>query len=76
MGTEWAFVTQPYGEAWRARRRIFQSEFDAKSSRRYRPHQIASRNHLINGLLDSPKQWAAHFVQYVNVTVYEIWEAL
>lgn len=61
MKLDWAFAIQPYGEAWRARRRIFQSAFDAKSSRQYRPYQISARNHVINRLLDSPGQWDSHF---------------
>lgn len=72
MKVGWAFVIQPCGDAWRARRRIFQSEFDAKLSQRYHPHQISGRNDVINRLLDSPAQWDSHFRQYVVIDIHEV----
>lgn len=65
MGFQWAFSATPYGDAWRARRRVFQTEFDAKASRRYHPRQVAACHYLLNMLLDSPERSTEHFRQLV-----------
>lgn len=63
MGWDWAFSLQPFGELWRARRRLFQASFDGNASRRFYPHQTKACHNLLRRLMDAPKDWAIHLRQ-------------
>ncbi|GLB41231.1 putative cytochrome P450 family protein [Lyophyllum shimeji] len=58
----WNFLTPllPYGEHWRAHRRIFHQEFNATACRRFRPDQLNATHRFLQKLLDSPEQFMRH----------------
>ena len=45
------------------RRRLTQSEFDAKPAARFRPQQAKACHGLLDALLDSPESWHEHLRQ-------------
>lgn len=63
MGWGWALTMRPYGEAWRARRRLMQAEFDAKRAARFRPQQVKACHGLLKDILDLPDRWKEHLRQ-------------
>ena len=63
MGWGWSLPLRPYGEAWRVRRRLTQSEFDAKQAARFRPQQAKACHGLLDAILDSPESWYEHLRQ-------------
>lgn len=63
MGWGWALTMRPYGEAWRVRRRLLQTELDVKPAARFRPHQLKACHGLLQDLLDSPERWNKHLRQ-------------
>lgn len=66
MGWGWSFAMMPYGDFWRAHRRLFHKEFDGPALKRHHPHQTRVVNNLLRQLLDSPARWNEHLRQYVS----------
>jgi hypothetical protein len=55
----WPFVTLPYGDAWRARRRVFHTVNLADQVVDYQPGQLADAHLFLQGLVDNPEDFVA-----------------
>ncbi|KAJ8503084.1 hypothetical protein ONZ45_g11177 [Pleurotus djamor] len=62
MGWSGNFVFQPYGDAWRARRKLFWQNFKEHPSNLslFRPIQTKHARRFVRRLLDSPKDFIEH----------------
>ncbi|KAF9558598.1 cytochrome P450 [Agrocybe pediades] len=54
MGWDWLFSSMPYGEAWKERRRIFQSYFHPNNTALFRPCQLKFVREMLPRILKSP----------------------
>ncbi|KAH8110331.1 cytochrome P450 [Phellopilus nigrolimitatus] len=57
---EWNFAFFPYGETWRAYRRLFMSKFGPNSAHLYRPVQEFVTHQLLKRLLIAPENFLDH----------------
>lgn len=55
----------PYGNYWRAHRRILQSEFSTREVSWHHPQQTNGVHGLLLKLLELPDKWREHIRQYV-----------
>ncbi|KAF8999431.1 cytochrome P450 [Cyathus striatus] len=60
MGWEFLFSLLPYGEKWRARRRLFQHHYPATRHDHYQPTIKRFVRTLQSGLLESPENFYEH----------------
>ncbi|KAJ8517662.1 hypothetical protein ONZ45_g5190 [Pleurotus djamor] len=62
MGWEWNLALAPYGEGWRARRRVFWQEFNLSSLRcsPYKPIQLKHARRFLRRLFESPDKFIEH----------------
>ncbi|KZP19024.1 cytochrome P450 [Athelia psychrophila] len=61
MGWGWSLPFMPYGDEWRAHRRLFRKAFeDTEANKLHQPHQVRATHALLHNLLDSPRDWHAH----------------
>ncbi|KZP06134.1 cytochrome P450 [Athelia psychrophila] len=60
MGWGKMFPFMPYGDRWRAQRKMFTREFTPTAVLRYHPQQITTTNTLLNRLVESPDEWHEH----------------
>ncbi|KAJ3751144.1 cytochrome P450, partial [Lentinula detonsa] len=58
----------PYGEDFKAHRRLFQQEFHPNNSLLHRPHEKKALVVFLNRLLETPDEWLAH-IQHMTGTV-------
>ncbi|KAJ7137763.1 cytochrome P450 [Mycena epipterygia] len=62
---EWTFnvATMPYGERWRAGRRLFNQSLNVISAKNFRPKQTAATHKLLRRLLHTPVAFKEHLKQ-------------
>ncbi|KAJ3797340.1 cytochrome P450 [Lentinula aff. detonsa] len=58
----------PYGEDFKAHRRLFQQEFHPNNSLLHRPHEKKALVVFLNRLLETPDEWLTH-IQHMTGTV-------
>ncbi|KAF7977287.1 hypothetical protein HWV62_4249 [Athelia sp. TMB] len=72
MGWGWSFVLMPYGDPWRAHRRLAAKEFDAQTIPKYN-HAFARNSYdLLRRLLESPEDWHQHVRHQVGAMIIEV----
>ncbi|KAK7052987.1 hypothetical protein VNI00_004308 [Paramarasmius palmivorus] len=57
MGWDWNFGLQPYGDNWRAHRRVFLQAFNPNSSKSFLPKQTKASHLLLGRLLEDPESF-------------------
>ncbi|KAJ8522840.1 hypothetical protein ONZ45_g646 [Pleurotus djamor] len=60
MGWDWNLALTPYGEVWRARRRVFWQEFNRSQAVYHRPIQLKHSHRFLCRLLASPSDFYEH----------------
>ncbi|KAF7975318.1 hypothetical protein HWV62_9741 [Athelia sp. TMB] len=53
-------VFLPYGDLWRASRRVIHQEFKPLATQQYNPSQTKATRDLLHRLLESPDRWLEH----------------
>ncbi|KZP23279.1 cytochrome P450, partial [Athelia psychrophila] len=66
------FIISPYGNHWRAHRRLFHSEFNIRGVSWHHPKQMHAAHGLLVRLLDHPDQWHEHFRHQIGATILDI----
>ncbi|KZP18888.1 cytochrome P450 [Athelia psychrophila] len=64
------FSIMPYGNFWRAHRRLFQSEFSTPSW--HHPQQTYGAHGLLSRLLERPEEWRDHVRHQIGATILDI----
>jgi cytochrome P450 len=79
MKYQWSFVTLPYGEEWRRKRKLMHTHVHQGVAHRYYPFQISSARRLVRDLLAGdtneealPRAIRLNFAQMVTKAVYGI----
>jgi hypothetical protein len=70
MGWDLNFAFLPYGDLWRAQRRICHQEFYAKAALRFRPQELLAAHDLLGAepsRRESPDDRMSHLRQYVLI---------
>lgn len=65
MGWGWLLAHLPYGDAWRAQRRLYQQELNVKAAQQKYPLHVQASQILIDRLHATPGRWQKHLTQYV-----------
>ena len=65
MGWGWLLVHLPYGDAWRAQRRLYHQELSVKATQQRYPLHIQASHVLLDRLHATPERWQKHLIQYV-----------
>ncbi|KAG6888048.1 hypothetical protein C0995_010909 [Termitomyces sp. Mi166 len=60
MGWDWTFGHMPYGERWKAHRRMFHRQFQQSVAPVHWPTQRKEAHSLLRSLLDSPQELIEH----------------
>ncbi|KAK0239655.1 cytochrome P450 [Armillaria nabsnona] len=60
MGWDWSFGHMPYGERWKAHRKIFHAHFQASVVSVYWPIQLKEAHKLLRRLLHEPEELLEH----------------
>jgi len=63
MGWDWLFGFMQYNEAWKERRRLFQTKFHPLDTGSYQPKELEHTHKLLKRLLESPEHFAEHIRQ-------------
>jgi len=58
---DWLFGFMPYGEAWKERRRLFQSKFHPSDTASFQPQQLDCTHKLLKNLLQNPEDFSGNF---------------
>lgn len=64
MGWDWIFSSMPYGDKWRAHRRLFNKHFRPEMVHTYYPIQTKEVHTLLRSLVHSPDQFSKHVYRY------------
>ncbi|KAF9016760.1 cytochrome P450 [Hymenopellis radicata] len=72
MGWDFMFGFMPYGDEWRALRRLFQQEFHPGAAQRYRPTELRATHGLLRRLLDDPEDFYLHIRHLAGATILGI----
>ncbi|KII84574.1 hypothetical protein PLICRDRAFT_179390 [Plicaturopsis crispa FD-325 SS-3] len=72
MGFEGFLSGIPYGETWRAIRRLFHREFHPKAALQFRPLEIEATHDLLRRLLDFHDDFSAHFAHLAGKVIIDI----
>ncbi|KZP19044.1 cytochrome P450 [Athelia psychrophila] len=72
MGMEWGFVLMPYGDEWRAHRRLAVKGFDAHVIHKYDLAFTRNAHGLLRRLLESPEAWHEHVHHQVGAMTIEV----
>ncbi|KZP29735.1 cytochrome P450, partial [Athelia psychrophila] len=72
MGMEWGFVLMPYGDEWRAHRRLAVKGFDAHVIPKYDLAFTRNAHGLLRRLLESPEAWHEHVHHQVGAMTIEV----
>ncbi|KII86913.1 hypothetical protein PLICRDRAFT_273725 [Plicaturopsis crispa FD-325 SS-3] len=60
MGWDWMMAFAPYGERWRALRRLFHREFHPQAAMQFRPLEIEAAHDLLRRFVTSPEDFDEH----------------
>lgn len=63
MGFQNLVSLVPYGNTWRAMRRLLHQQFHPQASLQYRPAEIEGTHDFLRRLLDSPNDFFEHVTQ-------------
>lgn len=66
MGWNFAFGMMPFGDRWKAHRKMFDSRFRQGNISSYQPIQIECAHVLLTDLLESPEDFRIHLRQWVS----------
>ncbi|KZP29745.1 cytochrome P450 [Athelia psychrophila] len=72
MGFDWSFVLMPYGDTWRAHRRLAAKEFDAQTIPKYKLAFTRNAHGLLRRLLETPEAWHQHIRHQVGAMIIEV----
>ncbi|KZP23290.1 cytochrome P450 [Athelia psychrophila] len=72
MGYDWSFALLPYGDEWRAHRRLAAIEFDARTIPKFNPAFTRNAHGLLRRLLESPEAWNQHIRHQVGAMIIEV----
>ncbi|KZP23269.1 cytochrome P450 [Athelia psychrophila] len=74
MDVSWNFALTPYGDCWRAYRRVFQSEFTIRAGGLHHSQQTHGAHGLLVRLLglDGPDKWRKHLRHQIGATILDI----
>ncbi|KAJ3885059.1 cytochrome P450 [Lentinula edodes] len=61
-------LLMPYGEDFRAHRKLFQQEFHPNNSQLHRPHEKKALVVFLNKLVETPEDWLAH-IKHMTGTI-------
>ncbi|KZP29740.1 cytochrome P450 [Athelia psychrophila] len=71
MGYDWSFALLPYGDEWRAHRRLAATEFDTQTIPKFGFAFTRNVHGLLRRLLESPKGWNEHIRHQVGAMIIE-----
>ncbi|KAJ7142248.1 cytochrome P450 [Mycena epipterygia] len=60
MEWTWNLPIMPYGDVWRAHRRLFNQGFNARASRNFRPKELTATHGLLHRLVHTPEAFRDH----------------
>lgn len=66
MGWEYNFAMLRYGDEWREYRKFSQQNFNPQAARQYQTLQLEKAQQLLQGLLDTPKEFEEHSKMYLS----------
>lgn len=72
MGWDWATSLMPYGERWRANRRIVHYFFHEQASKRYHESQTRTNLAFLYALLDAPESFMQHIRNVTAASIMKI----
>lgn len=72
MGWDIHMAMMPYGDKWRAHRRLFQQGFNPHTTASFRPVHAEKLNVYLNRLLDTPKEFKTHAEMLVASVVFKV----
>ncbi|KII84582.1 hypothetical protein PLICRDRAFT_117752, partial [Plicaturopsis crispa FD-325 SS-3] len=72
MGFGNLLVLLPYGDTWRAMRRLLQREFSPHASLQYSPLVVEATHDFLRRLLESPDEFSAHTVHTYGRIIMDI----
>ncbi|KZP13878.1 cytochrome P450 [Athelia psychrophila] len=73
IGMSWSFSFMPYGDTWRAHRRLAAQEFNSPQTiPKYELAFTRNAHGLLRRLLETPEAWKQHFHHQVGAMVIEI----
>ncbi|KIK64178.1 hypothetical protein GYMLUDRAFT_241366 [Collybiopsis luxurians FD-317 M1] len=72
MGWDYSFGLMAYGDEWRAQRKLFQQEFNPQAAERFHPIEVRATRHLLNRIIDSPKDYVQHIRHFAASTILGI----
>ncbi|KAI7184317.1 putative cytochrome P450 [Hortaea werneckii] len=65
-----SILTQPYGKAWSARRKLLHQALNPKALRLYKPTQEAEASRLCYALLENPEGWEKELERFTSSVVF------
>ncbi|KAK3717009.1 hypothetical protein LTR37_006064 [Vermiconidia calcicola] len=65
-----SILTQPYGKAWSARRKLLHQALNPKALRLYKPTQEAEASRLCYALLQDPEGWEKQLERFTSSVVF------
>ncbi|KZP04234.1 cytochrome P450 [Athelia psychrophila] len=72
MGWGWALTLMPYGDEWRAHRRLAVKGFDAQVIPKFNQAFTRNAHGLLRRLLESPEAWHEHARHQVGAMIIEV----
>ncbi|KAJ3914413.1 cytochrome P450 [Lentinula edodes] len=72
IGWEGDLVYLPYGNAWKAHRKLLHQEFHPSDSSAYRPHHKKALRLFLNNLIETPEEWLRHIQQMTRSIILAV----
>ncbi|KZP18991.1 cytochrome P450 [Athelia psychrophila] len=72
MGWAGNFTFMPYGNSWRAHRRLFQSEFNTRGISSHHQQQTQGAHGLLSRLLERPQQWHDDLRHHIGAAILDV----
>ncbi|KAJ6570091.1 cytochrome P450 [Mycena vulgaris] len=72
VGADFMFAFQKYGDTWRTHRRLFHQDFQPIAAKLFRPQELQAAHQLIRRILDTPDDFAQHFLHVMGAIIMSI----
>ncbi|KAJ7142221.1 cytochrome P450 [Mycena epipterygia] len=68
----WNLPLMPYGDTWRAHRRLFSQEFNVTALQNFRPEELAATHGLLHRLVHTPDAFRDHLRQMAGEIIISV----
>lgn len=72
MGWDWAFGHMPYGDRWKASRKMFHKEFQPSAIARQHDVHTRAAHRLLSHILAKPEEYADHLKYHGGSTIMKV----